>query len=110
VEYLRCKARRGRVDLADLLVRLGRRGVTTLLVEGGAEVARSLLEGGQVDRLMLFLAPKLAVGGLSWLPGTGPARMAEALAVRDMEVRRIGRDLLVTGHPAPKGARTPRVD
>lgn len=110
VEYLRCKARRGRVDLADLLSRLGRRGVTTLLVEGGGEVARSLLEGGQVDRLMLFLAPKLAAGGLSWLPGKGPARMADALSVQDLEVRRVGRDLLVTGRPAPKGARTPRVD
>jgi diaminohydroxyphosphoribosylaminopyrimidine deaminase/5-amino-6-(5-phosphoribosylamino)uracil reductase len=110
VEYLRCKARRGRVDLADLLARLGRRGVTTLLVEGGAEVSRSLLEGGLVDRLALFLAPKLAAGGLSWLPGKGPARMADALDVQDMEVRRVGRDLLVTGRPAPKGARTPRVD
>jgi diaminohydroxyphosphoribosylaminopyrimidine deaminase/5-amino-6-(5-phosphoribosylamino)uracil reductase len=110
VEYLRCKARRGRVDLADLLSRLGRRGVTTLLVEGGGQVARSLLEEGQVDRLMLFLAPKLAAGGLSWLPGKGPARMADALSVQDLEVRRVGRDLLVTGRPAPKGARTPRVD
>jgi diaminohydroxyphosphoribosylaminopyrimidine deaminase/5-amino-6-(5-phosphoribosylamino)uracil reductase len=110
VEYLRCKARRGRVDLADLLSRLGKRGVTTLLVEGGAEVSRSLLEGGLVDRLALFLAPKLAGGGLSWLPGKGPARMADALALRDVEVRRVGGDLLVTGCPAPKGARTPRVD
>ena len=110
VEYLRCKARRGRVDLADLLARLGRRGVTTLLAEGGAEVARSLLEAGQVDRLLLFLAPKLAGGGISWLPGNGPARMADALALRDLEVRRVGQDLLVTCRPAPKGARTPRVD
>jgi diaminohydroxyphosphoribosylaminopyrimidine deaminase / 5-amino-6-(5-phosphoribosylamino)uracil reductase len=110
VEYLRCKARRGRVDLADLLSRLGRRGVTTLLVEGGAEVARSLLERRQVDRILIFLAPKLALGGLSWLPGKGPARMADALPVRDMEVRRVGSDLLVIGRPAPKGARTPRVD
>jgi diaminohydroxyphosphoribosylaminopyrimidine deaminase/5-amino-6-(5-phosphoribosylamino)uracil reductase len=110
VEYLRCKARRGRVDLADLLGRLGSRGVTTVLVEGGGEVARSLLEAGQVDRLLLFLAPKLAGGGLSWLPGKGPARMADALVLNDLEVRRVGRDLLLTGRPAPKGARTPRVD
>jgi len=110
VEYLRCKARRGRVDLTDLLSRLGKRGVTTLLVEGGGEVSRSLLEGGLVDQLFLFLAPKLAGGGLSWLPGKGPARMADALALRGMEVRRVGGDLLVTGRPAPKGARTPRVD
>ncbi len=110
VEYLRCKARRGRVDLGDLLARLGQRGVTTVLAEGGAEVARSLLEAGQVDRLLLFLAPKLAGGGLSWLPGKGPARMTDALAVRDLTVRRVGRDLLVTCRPAPKGDPTPRVD
>jgi diaminohydroxyphosphoribosylaminopyrimidine deaminase/5-amino-6-(5-phosphoribosylamino)uracil reductase len=84
--------------------------VTTVLAEGGAEVARSLLDAGQVDRLLLFLAPKLAGGGLSWLPGKGPARMADALAVRDLTVRRVGRDLLVTCRPAPKGDPTPRVD
>lgn len=110
VEYLRCRARRGRVDLADLLARLGRRGVTNLLVEGGAEVARSLLEAGQVDRLVLFLAPKIAGGGLSWLPGKGPARMADSLPVEELHVRRVGRDLLVTGRLAAKGDRTPRVD
>jgi diaminohydroxyphosphoribosylaminopyrimidine deaminase/5-amino-6-(5-phosphoribosylamino)uracil reductase len=84
--------------------------VTTVLAEGGAEVSRSLLEAGLVDRLLLFLAPKLAVGGISWLPGRGPARMADALSLRDLEVRRVGQDLLVTCRPAPKGARTPRVD
>ncbi|MEY2669133.1 MAG: hypothetical protein RJA59_1771 [Pseudomonadota bacterium] len=110
VEYLRCRARRGRVDLADLLARLGRRGVTTVLVEGGAEVARSLLEARQADRLVLFLAPKIAGGGLSWLPGEGVTRMAEALPVEELRVRRVGRDLLVTGRLAAKGDRTPRVD
>ena len=110
VEYLRCKARRGQVDLQDLLGRLGRRGVTTLLVEGGAGVAGSLLEAGLVDRLMLFVAPRLLAGGLAWLPGKGAARMADALAVRDLEVRRVGQDLLLTCRPGAKGDRTPRVD
>jgi len=110
VEYLRCRARRGRVDLADLLTRLGRRGVTTVLVEGGAEVARSLIEAGQADRLVLFVAPRIAGGGLSWLPGKGVTRMVDALPVEELRVRRVGRDLLVTGRLAAKGDRTPRVD
>jgi len=110
VEYLRCRARRGRVDLGDLLLRLGERGVTTLLVEGGAEVNRSFLEAGLVDQLLLFVAPKIAGGGIPWLGGEGPARMAEALPVHDMHVRRVGRDLLFSGRPAPKGARSSRVD
>jgi diaminohydroxyphosphoribosylaminopyrimidine deaminase/5-amino-6-(5-phosphoribosylamino)uracil reductase len=110
VEYVRCRARGGRVDLRDLLRRLGRRGVTTLLVEGGGEVAASLLAAGLVDRLLLFVAPRLAGGGLSWLPGRGPARMAGALAVRDLKVRRVGPDLLLSCRPVPKGDRAPRVD
>jgi diaminohydroxyphosphoribosylaminopyrimidine deaminase/5-amino-6-(5-phosphoribosylamino)uracil reductase len=110
VEYLRCRVRRGRVDLLDLLSRLGERGVTTLLVEGGAEVNRSFLEAGLVDQLLLFVAPKIAGGGIPWLGGKGPARMAEALPVHDLRMRRMGRDLLFSGRPSPKGARSPRVD
>jgi diaminohydroxyphosphoribosylaminopyrimidine deaminase/5-amino-6-(5-phosphoribosylamino)uracil reductase len=110
VEFLRCRARGGRVDLGDLLARLGARGIATLLVEGGAEVNRSFLEAGAVDQLLLFLAPKIAGGGIAWMGGKGPARMAEALPLRDLRVRRLGRDLLLSGRPAPKGDRTPRVD
>jgi diaminohydroxyphosphoribosylaminopyrimidine deaminase/5-amino-6-(5-phosphoribosylamino)uracil reductase len=110
VEYLRCRARGGRVDLRDLLSRLGKRGVTTLLVEGGAEVNRSFLEADLVDQLLVFVAPKIAGGGLSWVGGQGTARMADALPVRDLRVRRMGRDLLLSGRPAAKGARTSRVD
>jgi len=110
VEYLRCRARRGRVDLRDLLLRLGKRGVTTLLVEGGSEVNRSFLEAGLVDQLLLFVAPKIAGGGIPWLGGEGPARMAEALPVHDLRMRRMGRDLLFSCRPAPKGARSARVD
>ncbi len=110
VEYLRCRSRRGRVDLADLLRRLGRRGVTSVLVEGGGEVAASLLADGLVDRLHLFVAPRLAGGGISWMPGPGPGRMKDAIPLVDLAVRRVGRDLLVTARPSPKGDRTPGVD
>jgi biotin-(acetyl-CoA carboxylase) ligase len=97
VEYLRCRARRGRVDLGDLLERLGRRGVATLLVEGGAEVNRAFLDAGLVDELLLFVAPRIAGGGLSWLPGPGVARMRDALPLHDVRVRRVGDDVLVSG-------------
>jgi diaminohydroxyphosphoribosylaminopyrimidine deaminase/5-amino-6-(5-phosphoribosylamino)uracil reductase len=98
------------VDLRDLLERLASRGVTTLLVEGGAEVNRAFLDAGVVDVLLLFLAPKIAGGGIAWVGGDGPARMADALLLRDLRVRRLGPDLLVSGRPAPKGDRTSRVE
>jgi diaminohydroxyphosphoribosylaminopyrimidine deaminase/5-amino-6-(5-phosphoribosylamino)uracil reductase len=101
VEYLRCRSRGGRVDLSDLLGRLARRGVTSVLVEGGAEVNRSFLEAGLVDRVVLFLAPKLVGGGgVSWVAGPGARRMEGALPLLDVEVSRAGADILVTGRPA----------
>ena len=104
VEILRCRGVGGRVDLADLLARLGRRGITHLLVEGGGQVHAALLAAGLVDRLMLFVAPRLLGGGLDWLSGEGPLRVADALRLEDLRVRRVGEDLLLTGRPAARDA------
>jgi diaminohydroxyphosphoribosylaminopyrimidine deaminase / 5-amino-6-(5-phosphoribosylamino)uracil reductase len=49
----------GRVDLADALGKLGERGVNRVLAEGGARLARSLLEKGLVDEMLLFRSPKV---------------------------------------------------
>ncbi len=109
VEYLRCRGRGGRVDVRDLLRKLARRGVTSLLVEGGAEVHRTFLEAGLVDRVLLFIAPKLVGGeGRSWIAGPGVARMADALALEEVRVDRVGPDILVSGKPAAPRRLQPR--
>lgn len=101
VELVRCRRGRGGVDLADLLRRLAARGVTHLLVEGGAAVHGSFLRAGLVDRIALFLAPKIVGGdGRSWAGGRGVARMGDALRLEDVEVEEVGDDLLLTGRPA----------
>lgn len=106
VEYLRCRARGGRVDLPDLLARLARRGVTHLVVEGGAQVFRSFLAEGLADRVVLFVAPRIAGGdGISWVAAPGAARMSQALALSDVELCRVGGDIQVSGRPAGAMAR-----
>jgi diaminohydroxyphosphoribosylaminopyrimidine deaminase/5-amino-6-(5-phosphoribosylamino)uracil reductase len=100
VEPVRCRARGGRVDLADLLDKLAQRGVTHLLVEGGGEVATSFLAAGLVDRLLLFLSPRILGGdGLAWARAPGPRRLADALRLAEVEVTRHGDDVLVSGIP-----------
>jgi diaminohydroxyphosphoribosylaminopyrimidine deaminase/5-amino-6-(5-phosphoribosylamino)uracil reductase len=96
----RCARGPGGLDLADVLARLAARGVVHLLVEGGAAVAASFLAAGLVDRLALVLAPKVLGAGLSWSGAVGPARMSAALQLRDLEVTRLGDDLLLQGTPA----------
>jgi diaminohydroxyphosphoribosylaminopyrimidine deaminase/5-amino-6-(5-phosphoribosylamino)uracil reductase len=100
VDLLRCARGPGGIDLGDALARLADRGVVHLLVEGGGAVAASLLFAGLVDRLALVLAPKVLGGGISWSGGAGPARMADALRLRDLTVERLGDDLLLQGTPA----------
>jgi diaminohydroxyphosphoribosylaminopyrimidine deaminase/5-amino-6-(5-phosphoribosylamino)uracil reductase len=50
VEILTCDPRR----LEDLLMALATRGISSLLVEGGARAARSFLDAGLVDRILIF--------------------------------------------------------
>ena len=102
VELLRCKRGKGGVDLRDLLAKLAARGVTHLLVEGGARVHARFLEEGLVDRVAVLVAPKLAgADGVPLLAGRGPARMADALRLDEVQVERIGEDVLVIGRPVP---------
>jgi len=99
VTVLHCSARDGRVDLDDLLARLGALGLTHLLVEGGAEVHAAFLAAGLVDRAIIHVAPKILGGGKDWLAGPGPARMLEALPLAGVSVRRLGDDLVIEGRP-----------
>lgn len=89
--------------LAAGLTALGERGVQSLFVEGGAELAGSLIHDGAVDRIAWFLAPML-IGGReapSALGGAGIARLASAPRLSDIETDRVGDDILVTGRLKP---------
>jgi len=89
----------GRIDLAALMRVLGARSVTSVLVEGGAQVAAAALKAGIVDKVLFFYAPKILGGddGVPMCSGPGPERMRESLPLHRMEVERVGADLLVSG-------------
>ena len=90
---------RGRAIPFGAVVRaLGKRGLTTVLVEGGATVAAQALAAGVVDRLVLFVAPLLLAG--DGVPAVGPLglrRVADAIRIEGLAVGRVGRDLVVEG-------------
>jgi diaminohydroxyphosphoribosylaminopyrimidine deaminase/5-amino-6-(5-phosphoribosylamino)uracil reductase len=88
----------GRIDLGWLLARLGQESVTSLLVEGGGEVNASFLLGGFAQRVVFFYAP-LIMGGRAApgaVGGDGIQRLTDAISLRDMRIRRLGPDLLLT--------------
>ncbi len=91
-----------RVSLADLVKRLGAENLTSLLIEGGAEVSyQALVEEKIVDKVLFFYAPKI-VGGRdapTLVGGTGVRTMDESLNLEVIKIRRLGPDILVESIP-----------
>jgi diaminohydroxyphosphoribosylaminopyrimidine deaminase/5-amino-6-(5-phosphoribosylamino)uracil reductase len=86
-------AERVRAGLAEL----GRRHITSVLLEGGPTLAGSFLDAGEIDELRLFVAP-IVVGGMLARPliaGNGAMMLPDAIAAKAMEWERSGDDLLV---------------
>jgi diaminohydroxyphosphoribosylaminopyrimidine deaminase/5-amino-6-(5-phosphoribosylamino)uracil reductase len=95
---LRCKAHDGRVDISDLLARLGEQDAIGILVEGGGQLAGAFLEAGLVDRIVAFGAPVLLGGTTS--PGAlgGPGlSLPEGVRVSDIAIRSVGHDWVIQG-------------
>lgn len=93
-EVLVLPDRSGRVDLAALMLELGRRGINELHVEAGSTLNGALLDSGLVDELLLYLAPCLignCARGLFDLPALASLGAKKVLAVR--EWRQICEDL-----------------
>jgi diaminohydroxyphosphoribosylaminopyrimidine deaminase / 5-amino-6-(5-phosphoribosylamino)uracil reductase len=90
----------GRVALAPLLDELGKRGILSVLVEGGSEVHASFFANGLVDKVHAYVAPRL-IGGRAApgpLGGDGIERLADAVSLREFDATRLGSDLLITGY------------
>ena len=90
----------GRVALQPLLEELGKRGIISLLIEGGGTVHASFVSEGLVDKLYAYVAPSL-IGGRQApgpLGGAGVEHLVEAVRLRELDVTRLGDDLLITGY------------
>ena len=94
----------GRLDLRDLLVRLGREGgadgkpMQSVMVEAGRSLATSLFRANLVDRYFLFVAPKLVGTGISSIGELNIERMADARTFAESDWERVGADLLFRGY------------
>ena len=79
--------------LEEELGRLAEEDVQSLLLEGGPTLATSFLRAGLVDKLLVFVAPKLS--------GTGPTlfgELDEPVELRRLEARPVGEDVLFTAY------------
>jgi diaminohydroxyphosphoribosylaminopyrimidine deaminase/5-amino-6-(5-phosphoribosylamino)uracil reductase len=88
-----------RVPVEQVVQDLAERGVSSILVEGGGQVAASFLEARLANRIAYFYAPKL-IGGVdarTALEGLGVANVADAPRVKNVSLRKLGEDWVVEG-------------
>jgi diaminohydroxyphosphoribosylaminopyrimidine deaminase/5-amino-6-(5-phosphoribosylamino)uracil reductase len=96
-EVLALPARGGRVSLRRVLAALAERDVQSLLVEGGAAVHGAFVDARLVDRVALFLAPRLLGAGVPIAAGAGKTPLERALRLGPLTARPVGGDVLVIG-------------
>jgi diaminohydroxyphosphoribosylaminopyrimidine deaminase/5-amino-6-(5-phosphoribosylamino)uracil reductase len=98
VEVLLVPGARGHVSLPALFRELAARGIVSVLIEGGGELAAAALRAETVDRALLVSAPLLLGGdGRAMLGSLGVGRLARAPHVADPIFSRLGPDLLIEG-------------
>jgi diaminohydroxyphosphoribosylaminopyrimidine deaminase/5-amino-6-(5-phosphoribosylamino)uracil reductase len=93
------------LSLRWLLRELGKRGITSVLIEGGSALAGRAVAERVPDKVVFFIAPKL-LGGKQSYPAVGgpePRSLQDALPLGQMKVRRVGEDLLVEAYVEPSG-------
>ncbi|MBX6422878.1 bifunctional diaminohydroxyphosphoribosylaminopyrimidine deaminase/5-amino-6-(5-phosphoribosylamino)uracil reductase RibD [Thermosulfurimonas sp. F29] len=99
VEVIRVPEKAGRVDLGALLEALSKREILSVLVEGGGEVHGAFLDEGLADEIFFFVGPVI-IGGKEApqaVAGKGPARLSQALWLKDLRIKRLGNSLLLHG-------------
>lgn len=98
VEIIQVTRNADGLDLSAALVELGKKKLQHILLEGGSTLGGAMMRAGLVDRVMIFVAPKLLGGvGRSLLAGAGVASISEAYPLVNMTVRQIDTDILIEG-------------
>ena len=90
---------KNKVKLKNLLRKLGEKGIMHVLIEGGGETIASALEEKLVDRIYVFIAPKIIGGKRSptLVDGKGVSDIAKAVRIKNTSVEKVGNDFLIKG-------------
>ncbi len=104
-ELLYCRSKDNRIDLEDLMEKLGSLSIDSILLEGGATVNDSAFSQEIVDKIILYVAPKIIGGERSKtiVGGHGIDRLDQAYPLYIESMERVGEDLKITAYRKEKG-------
>jgi diaminohydroxyphosphoribosylaminopyrimidine deaminase/5-amino-6-(5-phosphoribosylamino)uracil reductase len=93
-QTLICKGK----TLAAVLKNLGKRSITSVMIEGGGEILGQALDARLIDKVQIYLGPILTGGPVIAFPGRGAENAMNALRVRRVSYQRIGQSLCITAY------------
>lgn len=99
-KILEVKEKSGQINLKDMMKKLARMKITSILVEGGGTLIGSLFDDALVDKVLFFISPKI-IGGkeaISSVMGKGISRIDKAIRLKDVQLKRMGEDFLVQAY------------
>ncbi|MBO6621931.1 MAG: bifunctional diaminohydroxyphosphoribosylaminopyrimidine deaminase/5-amino-6-(5-phosphoribosylamino)uracil reductase RibD [Balneola sp.] len=97
-EIIHTSKKDGHVDLREAFKLLGEKGITSVLVEGGQQLSSALIREGLVDKIFVFIAPKLLGAGTRSVLNIGVNKMNEIAELIEVSWEKVGEDMLLTGY------------
>lgn len=97
-EVLKVRQNEDGLDLAAAMQLIGMRNLQHVLLEGGSALGGAMMRAGLVDRVMIFVAPKILGGvGRNLLSGDGVSQISDAYELQNMHARQVDTDILIEG-------------
>jgi len=99
-ELIEVPADNDMLDLNKTLEVLGKKGITSILVEGGATIFSSFFDNGLVDKVIAFIAPVIIGGSKAKSPigGRGADKITEALRLNGVKITQFDNDVMISGY------------
>lgn len=97
-KVIELKSENNLLDLNELLTELGKRNISSLLVEGGSKIFTSFLKEKLADNLMLFVSPKILGSGIPVFGDLEIKKISDSIKLKKMSFEKIGEDILIQGY------------
>lgn len=96
-EIIKTKPLYGKVNLNELIIKLGEQGIDSILLEGGGTLNQSALKAGIVNHIQAYIAPKIFGGSGRYTPvgGIGVASPDDAYLFDNLKITQFGSDILL---------------
>ena len=89
-----------RVDINELMNRLGEMNIDSVLLEGGGTLNFTAFKEKIVDKVQVYIAPKIIGGSLAQTPveGVGIDKLNEAFSLRELKIEMLDKDIFIEGY------------